>query len=136
MSRTEPDAAQAPAGITCDNCGAKWRLPPAWKGPTANCQRCGCTIDAHVQLDPGRARSLAAARPAQDRARASAAPRTTRPAGRAGTTPPRAPAPAAAADDRARSARDERRGGTSPFVWIFAACSLAVLGAIVFVANR
>ena len=27
--------------ITCDNCGAKYKLPPTFKGSQAKCQKCG-----------------------------------------------------------------------------------------------
>jgi hypothetical protein len=150
MSRAEPDQPidareQASHGIVCDNCGAKWRLPPTWKGPTANCQRCGCSIDAQVQLDANASsrQNPAAVRPAQNRTRGPAAANATRPATRSSATTATRSAPAAIGGDsgprdsgRAHGPRDERRGSGSPLPWIFAGCALCVLGAIAFVAAR
>ena len=62
--------------ITCDNCGAKYRLPETFTGTQAKCQKCGSVID--VQKQRGQAETpastpAAAARPAAAAKPASAA---------------------------------------------------------------
>lgn len=84
--------------ITCDNCGAKYKLPETFDKPQAKCQKCGSVIDVARQraatanpttpsaAKPAAAKPAAAARPAQDRSKperaapaaASAAARSTR----------------------------------------------------------
>ena len=54
--------------ITCDNCGAKYKLPPTFKGSQAKCQKCGSVIDVAKQREAaeagGDAKPAAAAKPA------------------------------------------------------------------------
>ena len=60
--------------ITCDNCGAKYKLPESFAGTQAKCQKCGSAIDvARQRASPDEAatgaRPAAAARPAIDRSK-------------------------------------------------------------------
>ena len=51
--------------ITCDNCGAKYKLPPTFTGAQAKCQKCGSVIDVASQraaLDAGGDKPAAAAK--------------------------------------------------------------------------
>ena len=41
--------------ITCDNCGAKYKLPPTFKGSQAKCQKCGSVIDVAKQREAAEA---------------------------------------------------------------------------------
>ncbi|MCA8973105.1 MAG: TIGR00266 family protein, partial [Planctomycetes bacterium] len=55
--------------ITCDNCGAKYKLPESFSSPKAKCQKCGSVIDVASQRDvaeeaPTAAAAAAAAKPA------------------------------------------------------------------------
>jgi hypothetical protein len=70
--------------ITCDNCGAKYKLPPSFTGAQAKCQKCGSVIDvarqrasaggsdAPAAAKPAAAKPAAAARPAVDRSKPAA----------------------------------------------------------------
>jgi hypothetical protein len=68
--------------ITCDNCGAKYKLPETFTGSQAKCQKCGSVIDVQKQrgqsaaaapasaaAKPATARPAAAAKPAVDRSK-------------------------------------------------------------------
>ena len=63
--------------ITCDNCGAKYKLPESFKGHQAKCQKCGSVIDVAMQRSaPAESGGptpvllpAAAARPAIDRSK-------------------------------------------------------------------
>lgn len=82
--------------ITCDNCGAKYKLPDTFTGSQAKCQKCGSVIDVQKQRQtassgsapaaaaPAAAKPAAAARPAIDRSKESpkAAERPAAPATR------------------------------------------------------
>ncbi|MEC8651443.1 MAG: hypothetical protein VXY92_02685 [Planctomycetota bacterium] len=85
--------------ITCDNCGAKYKLPPTFKGSQAKCQKCGSVIDVAKQRAAaeggGDAKPAAAAKPAS-----KARPAVDRSKARAGAGTRKA-----AADKPARSAR-------------------------------
>jgi hypothetical protein len=79
--------------ITCDNCGAKYKLPESFKGQQAKCQKCGSVIDVQKQraaADGGAtqtaspssaARPATGARPAVDRSKpvAASAPKASAP---------------------------------------------------------
>jgi hypothetical protein len=88
--------------ITCDNCGAKYKLPETFKGAQAKCQKCGSVIDVAAQRAaaggsaPAAEKPAAAAKPAVDRSKvAPASARST----------------AKAADEKpARSGARSRRG--------------------------
>ena len=92
--------------ITCDNCGAKYKLPPTFKGSQAKCQKCGSVIDVAKQREAaeagGDAKPAAAAKPA-----AKARPAVDRSKGRAAG----ASARKAAADKPARSRSSWRSRG-------------------------
>jgi hypothetical protein len=81
--------------ITCDNCGAKYKLPESFTGSQAKCQKCGSVIDVQKQRGPSQsavtpaspaakpaaARPAAAAKPAVDRSKETTkAERPARPA--------------------------------------------------------
>lgn len=61
--------------ITCDNCGAKYKLPETFTGAQAKCQKCGSVIDVAKQraaaTAAGAALPAAAAKPAVDRSKAT-----------------------------------------------------------------
>ncbi|HIE71724.1 MAG TPA: hypothetical protein EYP98_16955 [Planctomycetes bacterium] len=67
--------------ITCDNCGAKYKLPPTFKATQAKCQKCGSVIDVATQRKAAGdgdsptadAKPAAAAKPAVDRSKGRAA---------------------------------------------------------------
>jgi hypothetical protein len=92
--------------ITCDNCGAKYKLPESFDKPQAKCQKCGSVIDVARQraatanptapsaAKPAAAKPAAAARPAQDRSKPERA----------------APAAASAAARPARGAKAKEAG--------------------------
>jgi hypothetical protein len=94
--------------ITCDNCGAKYKLPESFTGAQAKCQKCGSVIDVARQRaaatgTAGASPAAAAARPAAPAKPAAAA----RPAiDRSKEAPKPAERPAAAA---ARTERPARR---------------------------
>ncbi len=62
--------------ITCENCGAKYKLPPTFKGSQAKCQKCGSVIDVAKQRDAAGdgedSAPAAAAKPAVDRSKSRA----------------------------------------------------------------
>jgi hypothetical protein len=70
--------------ITCDNCGAKYKLPETFTGSQAKCQKCGSVIDVQKQRAaagsgtaasaPAAAKPAAAARPAIDRSKQAPTP--------------------------------------------------------------
>lgn len=111
--------------ITCDNCGAKYKLPESFTGSQAKCQKCGSVIDVARQraaasspaagpataARPAPAKPAAAARPAIDRSKEAARP-AERPAAAARTE--RAERTArkgrAAADDAPAEDAKGRRG--------------------------
>jgi hypothetical protein len=76
--------------ITCDNCGAKYKLPETFTGSQAKCQKCGSVIDVAKQraaastpptaAKPAAAKPAAAARPAVDRSKSEPKPAVERPA--------------------------------------------------------
>ncbi|MBL8723888.1 MAG: hypothetical protein JNK49_07570 [Planctomycetes bacterium] len=102
--------------ITCDNCGAKYKLPETFQGNQAKCQKCGSVIDVAKQRTPSAAapgaaapaaKPAAAAKPAVDRSQAppAAAARPPKPAER----PTRRGRGGDDGDDAA-SGKGERRG--------------------------
>ncbi|MGB3966925.1 MAG: MJ0042-type zinc finger domain-containing protein, partial [Planctomycetota bacterium] len=69
--------------ITCDNCGAKYKLPESFTGAQAKCQKCGSVIDVQKQraatgaaaaTPAAAAKPAAAARPAIDRSKEAPKP--------------------------------------------------------------
>jgi cobalamin biosynthesis Mg chelatase CobN len=108
--------------ITCDNCGAKYRLPENFTGSTSKCQKCGSVIDVAKQrasaTSPEGAMPAAAARPASaarlavDRSREAPKPVERRPTR---TEPaPRAASTAGEGDrSRSRRGRGERQAKKS-----------------------
>lgn len=114
--------------ITCDNCGAKYKLPPTFKGSQAKCQKCGSVIDVAKQREsagdgdaspaagakPAKARPAAAAKPAVDRSKSRAKPATGgRKAAAAAKDDGGKPARASSSRSR-RGAKDDDDGGDSP----------------------
>jgi len=107
--------------ITCDNCGAKYKLPPTFKGTQAKCQKCGSVIDVQKQreaMDGGdtpaaaakpAARPAAAAKPAVDRSKGRAAGGSKRAA-----AADKADKPARAGSSRSRRGAKDDDGGDSP----------------------
>ncbi|MBL8729277.1 MAG: hypothetical protein JNM25_12645 [Planctomycetes bacterium] len=109
--------------ITCDNCGAKYKLPPTFTGNQAKCQKCGSVIDvarqragagggdAPAAAKPASAKPAAAARPAVDRSK----PAAKEPAKPAATARPargtRASTRTANADDAGGDDGAPRHGG-------------------------
>lgn len=93
--------------ITCDNCGAKYKLPETFTGSQAKCQKCGSVIDV------GKQRAAAAGAPATAGAAQPAAAAAARPAAAAKPAVDRsreAPKPVErAAAATARSERPTRR---------------------------
>ncbi|MCK5944491.1 MAG: hypothetical protein KAI24_21060 [Planctomycetes bacterium] len=117
--------------ITCDNCGAKYKLPPTFKGSQAKCQKCGSVIDVAKQreaagADAGpaaAAKPAAAARPAVDRSkgRAAGGARKATAAKAAADKPARAGRGRAASDDddgdeRPRRGRAEKKKDNTPMI--------------------
>src|SRR5262245_7018285 len=114
--------------ITCDNCGAKYRLPENFTGSQSKCQKCGSVIDVARQRanadSPAGATPAAAARPASaarlavDRSKEAPRPIERRPTRT--ETPPRATSTAGEGDrSRSRRGRGERqakKGSKMPFV--------------------
>ncbi|MFK7740050.1 MAG: hypothetical protein AB8H80_06965 [Planctomycetota bacterium] len=104
--------------ITCDNCGAKYKLPPTFKGTQAKCQKCGSVIDvagqrAAADSGDGGSKPAAAAKPAKARPAAAAKPAVDR----SKSTRRSASAGASAKSDKAErlasrsSSNRSRRGG-------------------------
>lgn len=106
--------------ITCDNCGAKYKLPETFTGSQAKCQKCGSVIDVAKQrgqadgagggaaasaAKPAAAKPAAAARPAIDRSKE--APKA---AERAASPAKHKERPARHGKDEAESAGDGKRG--------------------------
>ena len=100
--------------ITCDNCGAKYKLPPTFKGSQAKCQKCGSVIDVAKQREaagdgaspaaaakPAAARPAAAAKPAVDRSKRRTASASSSKAGGSAASA-KADKPARAATSRSR----------------------------------
>ena len=120
--------------ITCDNCGAKYRLPATFAGATATCQKCGSAIDVAAQRagdDPtaavaNAAAKPAAARPAMDRSKLA------RPAATAAR--PERTGRRSAADAPGKRARPDRSPGKPRSVTplVLAGIGFAVLGLIVW----
>ena len=103
--------------ITCDNCGAKYRLPESFSSDKAKCKKCQSVIDVAAQRNkpkeeaggerkpaaaarPARARPAAASKPAAERAQPSASRRS------GGSSQRRR----AAADDDKGASGSRRRG--------------------------
>lgn len=97
--------------ITCDNCGAKYKLPPTFKGTQAKCQKCGSVIDVQKQREAASAGDspAAAAKPAQARPASGAKPAVDRSKRRASATTTSKPARASGSRSR-RGAKDDEDG--------------------------
>ena len=114
--------------ITCDNCGAKYKLPPTFKGSQAKCQKCGSVIDVAKQREAAEAggdakpaaaaKPAAKARPAVDRSKGRAAGASARKA--AADKPARSRGRAAGKDDggeeRPRRGRQEKKKDNTPMI--------------------
>lgn len=100
--------------ITCDNCGAKYKLPPTFKGTQAKCQKCGSVIDVQKQREAASAGDspAAAAKPAQARPASGAKPAVDRSKRRASATT--TSKPARASDSRSRRGAKDDEDGDSP----------------------
>lgn len=116
--------------IVCINCGAKYKLPPTFKGTRAKCPKCSSIIDVAKQLakqgaDDGAkpaaaAKPAAKARPAKDRSRAGAGARKALAAKSAATKPAR-PARGRARGkdddgDKPRRARGQQKKNNTPLI--------------------
>lgn len=124
--------------ITCDNCGAKYKLPPTFKGSQAKCQKCGSVIDVAKQREsagsaaspaaaakPATARPAAAAKPAVDRSKsrtggrksaaAAAGSKADKPA-RAGSSRSRRGAKADDGEDTPRRGREKKPANNTPMI--------------------
>jgi hypothetical protein len=128
--------------ITCDNCGAKYKLPASFTGSQAKCQKCGSVIDVQKQRaaaagpsPAAAAKPAAAARPAIDRSKQAPAP-TSKPAAaptagsassaRRGKDAADAPA---SGGKRERPERGERaKAKSSPMPMLMAGLGLLVIG--------
>ena len=108
--------------ITCDNCGAKYKLPPTFKGSQAKCQKCGSVIDVAKQratagddaspaaaAKPAAARPAAAAKPAVDRSKSRPAASSRK----AAAAEPAADKPARASSSRSRRGKQDEDGDDS-----------------------
>lgn len=120
--------------ITCDNCGAKYKLPESFAGSHAKCQKCGSVID--VQKQRGGTGAPAAAKPAAARP-AAARPATEKPAAARSTAPARAGRAGKGGDEapaRGRRERGERgepkKGNMTPV--LLGVAALAAIGAGAF----
>jgi hypothetical protein len=120
--------------ITCDNCGAKYKLPESFAGSHAKCQKCGSVID--VQKQRGGTGAPAAAKPAAARP-AAARPATEKPAAARSTAPARAGRASKGGDEapaRGRRERGERgepkKGNMTPV--LLGVAALAAIGAGAF----
>jgi len=104
--------------ITCDNCGAKYRLPENFTGSTSKCQKCGSVIEVAKQrasatspagaTPAAAAKPAAAARPAVDRSREAPRPAERRPSAAVHEVPRASKAAGEADRKRERRARSER----------------------------
>ena len=105
--------------ITCDNCGAKYKLPPTFKGAQAKCQKCGSVIDVAKQratagddaspaaaAKPAAARPAAAAKPAVDRSKSRPAASSRK----AAAAEPAAEKPSRASSSRSRRGKQDDDG--------------------------
>lgn len=113
--------------ITCDNCGAKYKLPPTFKGAQAKCQKCGSVIDVAKQratagddaaspaaaAKPATARPAAAAKPAVDRSKARPAAAGGRKSA-AEPASPKAERPASGGSSRSRRGKKDDDGEETP----------------------
>ena len=108
--------------ITCDNCGAKYRLPENFTGSQSKCQKCGSVIDVGKQrasatspagtMPAAAAKPAAAARPAVDRSREAPKPVERRPTRTEAL--PRAASTAGEGDrSRSRRGRSDRQAKKS-----------------------
>jgi len=128
--------------ITCDNCGAKYRLPENFTGTQSKCQKCGSVIDVEKQranagspagsMPAAAARPASAARLAVDRSKEAPKPverRSTR------TEPsPKAAASAGEGDrSRARRGRGERPAKKSAMPFVIGGVVLAIIVVVVLV---
>ena len=96
--------------ITCDNCGAKYKLPPTFKGTQAKCQKCGSVIDVQKQREAATAGDspAAAAKPAKARPASGAKPAVARSQRRSAAASSAADKPARAGSGRSRrSGKDD-----------------------------
>lgn len=114
--------------ITCDNCGAKYKLPPTFKGTQAKCQKCGSVIDVAKQREsagsdsspaaaakPAAARPAAAAKPAVDRSKSRTGGRKTAAASsKAAAASPKADKPARGGSSRSRRGAKDDDGEDTP----------------------
>ncbi len=98
--------------ITCENCGAKYKLPPTFKGTQAKCQKCGSVIDVAKQREAADsdATPAAAAKPAA-RPAAAAKPAVDRSKSRTGGRKTAAAAASSKADKPARAGSSRSRRG-------------------------
>ena len=113
--------------ISCDNCGAKYRLPENFSGTQSNCQKCGSVIDVAKQRSsagsPGTtpaaaARPASAARLAVDRSKEAPKPIERRTARTEAS--PRTASTASEGDrtrsSRGRGERQPKKGNAMKFV--------------------
>lgn len=106
--------------ITCDNCGAKYKLPETFKGAQAKCQKCGSVIDVQKQraAAAGAASPSAAAKPASEAARPAAAAKPavdrSKAAPKSEARPAARPAPSTRLARKDKAADDGAEGGARP----------------------
>jgi len=95
--------------ITCDNCGAKYKLPPTFTGAQAKCQKCGSVIDVATQrASAGGSDAPAAAKPATGASPAAKPAATARPAVDRSKPAAKEPAKAAAPARASKPTRSTR----------------------------
>ena len=118
--------------IVCVNCGAKYKLPPTFKGTQAKCQKCGSIIDVAKQLAEAKdgdsakpaaaAKPAAKARPAKDRSKVGGGARKTAATKTAAAKPARPARGRGRARDRGdnedtpRRARDAKKKDNTPLI--------------------
>ena len=105
--------------IVCVNCGAKYKLPPTFKGTQAKCPKCSSIIDVAKQLaeagngdsakPAAAAKPAAKARPAKDRSKVGAGARKTAATKTAAAKPPRPARGRGRAKDQSDDADTPRR---------------------------
>lgn len=99
--------------ITCDNCGAKYKLPETFTGAQAKCQKCGSVIDVQKQRGAPSGDSLG--KPAAATAKPAAAAKPAIDRSKEAPKPAERPAAAARSDRpsrRDKSTKDDAGGGT------------------------
>ncbi len=94
--------------ITCDNCGAKYKLPESFSGDKAKCSKCGSAIDVAAQRKQASAPAPAAPAPKAPAAQQKAPRAPREPA----AAKPRPSARSAAEADAPRASR--RKGAEAP----------------------